>query len=195
MITSKEDYIFYLTADLAAQGKEKVSWHSFNTDPIAHFQRLLRKIEYYSNCRHDLIGRVYLKSLNIYFRKLSVHLGFTIPINVFGPGLSIAHYGSIVVNGNTIVGKNCRIHSGLNIGVNNTAPIIGDNVYIGPGVKMWGKIKIGDNVAIGANAVVFSDIPGNVTVAGIPARIVSHNTSEKMLIDGCKLASKYLNKE
>lgn len=191
MISSKEDYIFYLKADLASQGKKKVSWHSLNTDPIAYFQRLLRKIEYYSNCRHDLLSRVYLKILNIHFRKLSVHLGFTIPINVFGPGFSIAHYGSIVVNGNTIVGKNCRIHSGVNIEVNDQAPIIGDNVYIGPGVKMWGKIKIGDNVAIGANAVVFTDIPANVTVAGIPAGIVSQKGSEKMLADGCKLASKF----
>lgn len=50
--------------------------------------------------------------------------------------------------------------------VSDNAPIIRDNVYIGPGAKLFGKIKIGNNVAIGANAVVNKDVPDNVTIGG-----------------------------
>ncbi len=56
-------------------------------------------------------------------------------------------------------------------------PTIGDNVYIAPGVKVFGKIKIGDNVAIGANCVVTKDIPDNAVVVGIPGRIISNEGS------------------
>lgn len=51
-------------------------------------------------------------------------------------------------------------------------PIIGNNVYIATGAKILGPIKIGSNVIIGANAVVINDVPNNVTVAGIPAKII-----------------------
>lgn len=101
-------------------------------------------------------------------------LGFSIPLNVFGPGLGIAHYGTIVVNGNAKIGANCRIHIAVNIGASNgskKAPKLGNNVYIGPGVKIFGDITVADNVVIGANAVVNKSIDeeGSVVV-GIPAR-------------------------
>ena len=77
---------------------------------------------------------------------------------MFGPGLSIAHAGTIVVNSNAKIGANCRIHVCVNIGADVTdgskAPIIGDNCYIGPGAKLFGSIILGNNVGIGANAVV-----------------------------------------
>src|SRR5699024_2703000 len=115
-------------------------------------------------------------------------LGFSIPFNVFGPGLNIAHYGSIVVNGNARVGQNCRMHSATNIGeTRGKSPTIGDNCYIGPGAVISGDIKIGNNVAIGANAVVLKDVPSNVTVAGIPAKIISNKGSA--VIEGTKIAS------
>ena len=54
------------------------------------------------------------------------------------------------------------------------APEIGDNCFIGPGAKIFGKIKIGDNVAIGANAVVNKSFGNNVTIAGVPAKVVNN---------------------
>ncbi|AXY02862.1 hypothetical protein D1115_17910 [Vibrio alfacsensis] len=77
-----------------------------------------------------------------------------------------------------MIGKNCNISQGVTIGKINQgnkigAPIIGNNVYIAPGAKIIGGIHIGDNVAIGANAVVVTDVPDNVTVGGIPAKIIS----------------------
>ncbi len=92
-------------------------------------------------------------------------------------GLRINHHGLIVVNAKAKIGEWCDIHQGVNIGQNienDSVPIIGDNVWIGPGAKIFGKIEIGDNVMIGANAVVnksFSN--GNCRLGGNPAVIIS----------------------
>ena len=121
-------------------------------------------------------------------------MGFSISINSFGPGLSIAHYGTIVVGSNARIGANCRIHVGVTIGATNDekdATIIGDNVYIGTGAKIIGKIKIADNVAIGANAVVVKDIlePG-ITVGGVPAKKISCNDSSSNLVRATEIVGK-----
>jgi serine O-acetyltransferase len=192
MIKSKRDYIYYLEADLAANGINKWRLMYKYIHPVLYFQRILRKVEYYHNCRCDLVGHIYSKYLSYILLKNSIKLGLTIPPNVFGPGLRISHYGNVVVSPKTIVGKNCLIHSGVNIGdLRGSVPKIGDYVYIGPGAKLFGNITIGNNVAIGANAVVNKDIPDNVTVAGVPAKIISRNNSdglqrEGLLHDGCR---------
>lgn len=178
MIKSKNDYLYYLKEDMIAHNVAKWSLKHRYTHPTLFFQRLLRKTEYYKNCRSDLFGRMYTLVLKYRHANHSIRLGLTIPLNVFGPGLSIPHHGSIVVNSNVTVGKNCRIHSATNIGEGHGKyPTIGDNVYIAPGAKIFGGIKIGNNVAIGANAVVKKDIPDNVTVGGIPCRIISEKGS------------------
>lgn len=106
-----------------------------------------------------------------------VKLGWDIPINTFGPGLKINHYGLIVVNGNARIGAFCDIHQGVNIGQHGAdqhdVPTIGDNVWIGPGAKIFGRITIASRCAIGANAVVnrsFTD--EDISIAGIPAKKV-----------------------
>lgn len=102
--------------------------------------------------------------------------GFSIPWIVCGPGLSIAHYGTIVINGNARIGTHCRINIAVNIGANNgskKAPILGDNVYIGPGAKIFGDINIADNVMIGANSVVNKSVEEiGSAVVRIPAKRV-----------------------
>lgn len=111
------------------------------------------------------------------FRKISVKLGFSIPLNVFGPGLSLAHRGNIIVNPQTKIGENCRIHVGVNIGAHHDkAPRIGNNVYIGPGAIIFGDIEIADNISIGANATVNKSFTEeNVVIAGTPAKIVKRD--------------------
>ncbi|HZK54685.1 MAG TPA: serine acetyltransferase [Desulfosporosinus sp.] len=193
MILSKQDYRLYVTSDLAAHYQTRYRWVFKFSQPLIHFQMTLRKAEYYENCRKDSLGRIYLVLLKLKLMRLSTKLGFTIPRHVFGPGLSIAHWGSIVVHPDVRVGKNCRIHSAVNIGVfNGECPIIGNNVYIAPGAKLFGGITIGDNVTIGANAVVNKDVPSNVTVGGIPAKIISQKDSSGLIVKGyeksCHLA-------
>ncbi len=178
MINSKATYYKYLEADRIALGRRR-DFKSrigelFFPHYIWQFQRRLRKFEYYTNCRNDLLGKVYRFFLRIRFRKNSLNLGFSIPINVFGPGLAIVHYGTIIVNPNAKIGSNCRIHANTNIGASggsHKAPKIGNNVYIGPGAKIYGDIKIGNNIAIGANSTVNkSFLDDNILIAGSPAK-------------------------
>jgi len=150
-------------------------------DQILKFLFLLRKSEYLKNCRKSMIGNVYFLYYYQKFIRHSRKLGFSIPLNVFGPGLSIPHYGTIVVNPKTKVGKNCRLHVCVNIGASGgseLAPKIGDNVYIGPGVIIFGNINIADNITIAANATVNKtiEIP-NVTIGGTPARVLKECTT------------------
>ena len=115
-----------------------------------------------------------------------MRLGFSIPLNCFGPGLSIAHYGTITI-GNAKVGRNCRIQEGVNIGSTGggkKAATIGNNVFIGTGAKIIGDISIADNCVIGANSVVVKSITeSGITVAGVPAKKISDNDSTAFIDD------------
>ncbi|MEH6712485.1 MAG: serine acetyltransferase [Paraglaciecola polaris] len=176
MIKSKSDYVYYLEQDKKALNI-KGDLKDCLTHDIWHFQKALRKLEYYKNTSTNIFTKSYSLYLQLKLRKSGRKLGFSIPANVFGPGLSIAHAGTIVVNNNARVGANCRIHVCVNIGASasdgSKAPGIGDNSYIAPGAKIYGDIILGDNVAIGANAVVNKSFPSNLTIAGQPAKIIS----------------------
>lgn len=93
-----------------------------------------------------------------------------------GPGFFIMHGRASGVSARRI-GKNCRIFQHVSIGYleENKKPVIGDNVTVFAGAKVLGNIKIGNNVIIGANAVVLKDVPDNCTVVGVPAYIVKRN--------------------
>lgn len=194
MIETKNDLKKYIQADeialgkLTFQGKIK----GLLVPNIHSYERMLRVCEYYKNCRKDLIGRIIFAIKYIRFQRYSIKLGYTIPLNVFGPGLCICHYGTIVIHKDVKFGKNARIHADVNIGSYNrnsgrgetASPIFGDNVYIGPGAKIFGGIRIGNEVAIGANSVVTKNVPDGVSVAGAPAKIINTNGSKGLIIDG-----------
>lgn len=185
MIDSKKAYQYYLEQDRIALGRKQDRRPRLFGDEIWKFERLLRRVEYDSNCRGGLAARFFGKYHKFRFHRLSVKLGMTIPPGVFGPGLSMPHYGTIVVHGNVRAGKNCRLQEGVTIGATNgshEAAVIGDNCYFGSGAKVIGAVHIADDVAVGANAVVTADIaePGT-TWAGIPARKVSDRDSHSNL--------------
>jgi serine O-acetyltransferase len=171
-IRSRADYLDYLAADLAAN--ELSSWHLHHRFryPVVAWLRSLRRAEYHLNCSRTRLGKLYALVLKRIARNRAIQLGFTIPPNVFGPGLSIPHWGTIVVSEKAIVGARCRIHPGTCIGEDHgTFPAIGDNAYIGPGAKIYGAVVLGDYVLVGANAVVNRSFPaGRVTLVGVPAR-------------------------
>ena len=180
MIQSKQDYHHYLKEDLRHHQLNAYSLSIHIKNPILRFQRRLRKIEYLTNCKKDPISELRRKFLSIKNTRLGIRLGYTIPINTIGAGLGLPHYGTLVITNNATIGKNCRIHPGVGIGNYHGAPTIGDNVYIGPGAKIFGDIKIGNNVSIGANSVVTKDFPDNVSIAGVPAEIISNKTSKEL---------------
>ena len=103
-------------------------------------------------------------------------IGLEIWENSFDKGLVIHHNGSIVVNRNCKIGKNCELHGDNclgNAGSGPNCPTLGDNVNVGVGAKIIGNIIIADNIKIGANAVVNkSFLEPNITIVGIPAKKV-----------------------
>lgn len=105
--------------------------------------------------------------------------GIHIPTDCrIGPGFYIGHGMGIVINPQVVIGRNFNISQGVTIGESNRGPrkgaaIIGNNVYVGPGAKIIGKVRIGNYAVIGANAVVTKDVPENGVVGGVPAQLIS----------------------
>jgi serine O-acetyltransferase len=101
---------------------------------------------------------------------------------VVGRRFRIDHFGGIVISGDAVFGEDCIIRNGVTVGLRNTgkrgSPVIGDRVDIGAGAKVLGAIRIGNDVAIGANAVVLSDVPSNSIAVGIPARVLPAKAKE-----------------
>lgn len=185
MIDSKETLRQYLAQDRLALNRQQDKRPGLWKDEIWKFEILLRKLEYDTNCRKGLTAKLIRKYHGFRFHRLSVKLGFTIPVNVFAEGLSIPHYGTIVVHGNARIGKNCRLQEGVTIGAtdgSHEAAIIGNNCYFGSGAKVIGAVTIADDVAVGAGAVVTGDIlePGT-TWGGVPAKKISDKDSHSNL--------------
>lgn len=175
MITSKEDLKRYLQIDKATLGiPQNRKRPKFYGDEIWKFLIILRLHEYFNNCYKSKFDRLLLSFFSKLHHYYGLKLGFEIPINVFEEGLKINHCGPIIVNEKAKVGRYCDIHVGVNIGQNiqpDEVPILGDNIWIGPGAKIFGKIRIADEIAIGANSVVNkSFLESNITIAGIPAK-------------------------
>lgn len=204
MIISKEDLELYLEADRIALGLPlrygmMASLKAILFPNYIHrFQRTLRKLEYYKNCKSGpwaLWNRFFLTRK---YNRLSLKLGFSIPPNVFGPGLSIAHFGTVIVNGSAKVGANCRLHACVNIGTEagsaDSAPTIGDNCYIGPGAKIYGAIHIPDGVAVGANAVVNRSCEANIAIAGVPAKMIGAVDTLVLVIPATQIVKLGLNR-
>jgi serine O-acetyltransferase len=92
----------------------------------------------------------------------------------FGPRLVFIHAAGVFINGRVYGGSDIYIEHQVTIGAERRQnPILGDNIFIGAGAKIVGTVTIGDEVRIGANAVIFHDVPPCATVAGNPARIVA----------------------
>lgn len=104
--------------------------------------------------------------------------GIAIGINVqIGRRLTIEHSGGIVIHNDAVIGDDVIIRQGVTLGnrrlaAPNDAPVVGCRVNIGAGAKILGGIRLGDDVSVGANAVVLQDVPNGCVAVGIPARII-----------------------
>ena len=184
MINNKEDLKRYLSMDRHALERRDKIPRLFG-DYIFKFEIALRHHEYYHNLvkiqgNKSLLNRIKLLGWKYIHHRLGLMLGFEIPINTFDAGLRINHFGLIIVNENAKIGKYCDIHQGVNIGCHGISkkdcPTIGDNVWIGPGAKLFGKISIGNDCQIGANAVVNKSFnEDGISIAGIPAKKISNH--------------------
>lgn len=98
---------------------------------------------------------------------------------IIGKNVKLGYWGlGIVIHSRAKIGDNCTVSQNVTIGRNlgdKNVPVIGNNVYIGPGTVIFGEIEIGNNVIIGANSVVNKSFPDNVVIAGSPARVIRIN--------------------
>ena len=179
MIKTKIDLHEYLEADKAQYGR---SYHLFkkwfihgNDFHVRLFMVTLRYYEYYLNKKRRLWDYI----LNFFYywnyhrlrQKASLH----IYPNTMGAGFNPIHAGFIRIGKWVRIGKNCTILPMVLIGKKHPGPCtitIGDDCYVGTGVTILGPLTIGNNVTIGAGAVVTTDVPDNVVVAGVPAKVV-----------------------
>ena len=111
------------------------------------------------------------------FKMTEILTGISLPASAqIGKGLYAGHFGPTILHSHVKMGENCSIGPGVVIGTRGMGdtgtPVIGDNVYAGTGCKILGSVKIGNNVKIGANAVVLTDIPDGATAVGVQARII-----------------------
>lgn len=191
---SKETLGYFLEADRLSLNMKRTRPRLIGDD-IWKYQRALRYHEYWASRRASLWNFIPRFFWRYRYYKFGIRLNYEIPPFVAGPGLSLAHRGPVIVNPSARIGKNCRIHSGVNIGTaagtQDQAPTIGDNCYLGPGAKLFGAITVADGVAIAAQAVVHrSCTDTGVTLGGIPARVISKKSALPYLIDGAGMAAK-----
>ena len=150
-------------------------WFTTMLDRGFHFLFWLRL----SNCDNVILGRV--------SRLLYQIIGTVMQISVqrhtkIGYGLRIVHNGPIVINVSTSIGDNVDIYQYTTIGsMFMQAAQIGNNVYIGPSVCIVENVKIGDGVTIGAGAVIVKDVEEGCTVAGNPAKVISHKEPGRLI--------------
>jgi serine O-acetyltransferase len=121
---------------------------------------------------------------HLLFKIAQIVTGIELPCEAeVGRNFIIDHFGGIVISGYAKFGDNCRIRNGVVVGLRHVedkrAPIIGDNVDIGSGAKLLGPIQIGNNVLIGANAVVMIDVPDNSIAVGVPAVVKPRGMSDR----------------
>ncbi|WP_439520238.1 serine O-acetyltransferase [Hydrogenophaga sp.] len=130
-----------------------------------------------------LLRKFFSLIYRVLYKIVQMVTGIEVPCEVkIGRNFVIDHFGGIVVSGYTQFGDNCRIRTGVVVGLARVedpcAPVIGNNVDIGAGAKVLGRIVIGDNVNIGANSVVTTDVPSNSIAVGVPARVMPRKPRE-----------------
>jgi len=181
MIQNKQDLRRYIHADFGAQGMEHPlaarltfgeNWAMFE------YMKTLRKLEYYKNTPPHLVGRLFYLWYLLKHRRQCLKRDMYICPNIVGEGFKIVHPGfrriDKVVKS---IGQNCTVLPMVLFGkktpdVDYGCIEVGDNCYFGTGCTILGPVKIGNNVTVGAGAVVTRDVPDNCTVAGVPANIL-----------------------
>lgn len=156
-------------------------------DPAAHssFEILCLYPGFHAVIAYRITHWLYIHKQFFIARLISQFIRFCTGIEIhpgakIGKGLFIDHGLGVVIGETAEVGDNCTFYHGVTLGgtgkdKGKRHPTIGNNVMIGAGAKILGPILVGDNSKIGANALVIETVPLNVTVVGIPARVVRVN--------------------
>jgi serine O-acetyltransferase len=153
-----------------------------NAEPTNIAGRRTLFVYRFGQWRMTIKNRFFRAPLSWLYRQMEKHVrfkyGIELPYTVeLGDRVVFEHQHGIVIHGNAKIGHDSIIRQGVTIGNKNIdfpldAPTIGCRVNIGAGAKIFGKVTIGNDVDIGANAVVISDIPDNSVAVGIPAKVI-----------------------
>jgi serine O-acetyltransferase len=175
MSDRKKNLIKYIESDLFRLGKgvsKKTFFTAYRTNKTFRFIVWFRLARYY-NILNKKRGNFLIAILTkIIYKRLSTKYVIDFPLSVnVGYGLKINHGMALVVNSQSAIGHNVMLaHSVTLASEKNGVPIIGDKVRISPGVVIVGGIHIGNNVVIGANALVNKNVPDNSVSVGVPNR-------------------------
>ena len=180
MIKTRADLSCYLKEDLARFGHlpQLKDWILRNERwYIWQYIKSLRYVEYYIN--NNKKNHPFFLFWWFRYKRLGFKLRYTVYPNTCGKGLMIYHTGDLIfIKRAAKLGDHCTLRPGVVIGNKHgegegDMPVeVGNNVEFGLGVRVFGKITIGDNVTIGANSVVTKDIPSGVIAGGVPAKII-----------------------
>ncbi|MCM1140347.1 MAG: serine acetyltransferase [Muribaculum sp.] len=177
MIKTRKDLKEYIEAD---RKQYPIRWFDkFLFSELVHtlsYLENLRRLEYHLN-NTGLIHKLLAGFRYWTWRRQSWRYGIKIAPNTCGKGLKVSHImgGGIRVANNARLGDYCIIGPNCIIGTKRSStdvPIIGNNVGICMGAKIYGSLSIGDNAIIAPNSVVVKDVPANAIVSGVPAEIV-----------------------
>lgn len=154
-------------------------------NPELGYLVLFRKTHFHYKKGHKTRSLFYRFKLKRLQRKFQIQIPYDCEI---GPGFYIGHYGRVIVNGSSVIGKNVNISTGVTIGWQprgkyRGTPTISDNVWIGTNAVIIGNIKIGEDVLIAPNAYVNRDVPPHSIVIGNPAQIIARENATEDYIN------------
>ena len=171
----------YIRSDLSAQTNHAGGFRAFKTALSSHtfHMTVLVRFGCWSRSKLGAPGSI-VGAITEYLIRVIYASDISCKAKI-GRHFRIMHGQDIVIGSNVVIGDNCKIFNSVTFGnkdtedpSGNAQPTVGNNCVIGTGAKILGGILIGDNVRIGANAVVITSVPSNATAVGVPARVISH---------------------
>ena len=183
MIQTKDDLHRFLRVEDEKMNRPNmfIKWLACSDDYLPFLLlKCLRKYEYYMNKKRNVLDMIPYFWYGWNFRRLRVKTGIMLFPNTIDEGLSLVHPGFRRIGKMSHVGKNCTILPNVLFGLKKPEYygsheiVIGDNCYISTGATILAPVTIGNNVTIGAGAVLIHDVPDNCVVGGVPARIIKY---------------------
>ncbi|HYD32152.1 MAG TPA: serine O-acetyltransferase [Azospirillaceae bacterium] len=137
---------------------------------------------------HELhwLGRI-ASQLGRWLTGIEIH-----PAAKIGRCVFIDHGMGVVIGETAEIGDDVTLYHGVTLGGTSwnkgkRHPTLGDGVTVGAGAKILGPITIGAQARVGANAVVVTEVPPNMTVVGIPGRVVLPTAGRRVAEHGIDL--------
>lgn len=181
-MTSKE-CIQLIKMDLARfdhNGESRINILTDSSLMITFWLRICSWLFY----KENIFAKVALVPVKVIYKFTELLTGIQVPLwTQIGGGICFKHYSCIIIAGSVVIGENCTIHQGVTLGrtfagKKSGVPYLEDHVVVFPGAKVIGNVHIGRHAVIGANAVVLDDVPANCVVAGVPAKVISSDSSK-----------------